>query len=231
MLGAGPAAALPPEDSVAPEGWSYFHVGWDSGATYEYRQRIPDLFGSGEPAQPEADAPAPEASESPKDAHAGFHLKGRVGGSLYLDGGLLGGGGVDGGPKGAVRRARLYTSGEIGYWITTEYKFKFSLVQKSIYLNDFYLRRRPERWIDTIKIGYFDPPTSLQALGSSSARGLMEVPAPVSAFAPGFRVGLQATGVVEDPSLSWGLDLATVGQQQTIGNASSDPVRIVGRLV
>jgi phosphate-selective porin OprO/OprP len=231
MLWVDPAAALPPEDETAPEGWSYFHIGWDSGLTYEYRQRIPDLFETVEPTQPEAEAQSPEASEQPKEPHAPFHLKGRIGGSLYLDGGLLGGSAVDGGLRGAIRRARLYTSGEIGYWFTTEYKFEFALEQFRIFLNDFYLRWHPERWVDTVKIGYFDPPMSLQALGSSSARGLMEVAAPVSAFAPGFRVGLQATGLIEDPSLSWGLDLSSVGQQQTIGNASSDPLRLVGRLV
>jgi phosphate-selective porin OprO/OprP len=231
MLGAGPAQALPPEDGTDPEDWSTFHVGWDSGLTYEYLQRIPNLFESGAPAHPEADAEVGVVPREAPEPHRRFHLKGRVGGSLYLDGGVLGGSAVDDGPSGAIRRARLYTSGEIGYWFTTEYKFEFALERFRIFLNDFYLRWRPERWVDSVKLGYFDPPMSLQALGSSSARGLMEVAAPVAAFAPGFRVGLQATGIVEDPSLSWALDLASVGQQQTIGNASSDPVRIVGRLV
>jgi len=226
MLGASPVAAIPPEASADAEAWTYFDVGWDSGLTYEYRQRLPDLTSLLE-AERESGAEAQQAAEPRRR----FHLKGRVGGSLYLDGGVLRGSALDDGLRGAIRRARLYTSGEIGYWLTTEYKFEFSLEQKRIFLNDFYLRWRPERWVDTVKLGYFDPPMSLQALGSSSARGLMESAAPVAAFAPGFRAGIQAAGIVEDPSLTWGLDVCSIGQEQAVGNASSDPLRIVGRLV
>jgi phosphate-selective porin OprO/OprP len=231
MFGANSSAAPPPDDAAEREEWYSFHLGWDSGLEYEYRQRIPDLLAIARPSDPRADARAGEAADESVEPRRRFHLKGRVGGSLYLDGGLLGGSALENGLAGAVRRARLYTSGEIGYWITTEYKFEFALERERIFLNDFTLRWRPDRWVDTVKFGYFDPPMSLQALGSSSARGLMESAAPVAAFAPGFRIGLQAAGIVADPSLSWGVDIASVGQEQTVGNASSDPLRFVGRLV
>ncbi len=217
---------MPPEEAPGTDGWTYYDFGWSSGFTYEYRQRLPDLISLLDTGR-ESDG---EAQRGAEPRHR-FHLKGRVGGSLYLDGGRLGGSALDDRLAGAIRRARLYTSGEIAYWFTTEYKFEFALERRRVFLNDFYFRWRPERWVDTVKLGYFDPPMSLQALGSSSARGLMESAAPVAAFAPGFRVGMQAAGTVADPSLTWGLDLASVGQEQTIGNASSDPLRFVGRLV
>jgi hypothetical protein len=135
---ARPAAALPPEAPSEDDRWFYFDAGWDQGLTYEYRQRIPglpeleDLIGAG--AEP-GDEP-PEAAPP----HEPFHVKGRIGGSLYLDGGRLRGGAVDDGLDGAVRRARLYTRGELGYWTTTEYKFEFSLENDRFFLNDFFLR-------------------------------------------------------------------------------------------
>lgn len=221
---APPADALPPEASGADEGWTFFDAGWDGGITYEYRQRIPGL------AEPES-AAGTETPAAGAAADRHFHLKGRIGGSLYLDGGLLRGSALDDGLEGRVRRARLYTRGELGYWLTTEYKFEFAVERSRFFLNDFYLRWRPGRWVDAVKFGYFDPPTSLQSLASSSSRGLMEVAAPVAAFAPGFRLGLEASALVEDPSLTWSVSLSSVGQEQTVGNASSDPLRLIGRLV
>lgn len=226
---ARPAVALPPGVPSEDDRWFYFDAGWEQGLTYEYRQRIPgrpeigDLIG--------ADA---EPGDEPPDAaplREPLHVKGRIGGSLYLDGGRLRGRAVDDGLDGAVRRARLYTRGELGYWTTTEYKFEFSLENDRFFLNDFYLRWRPERWVDTVRFGYFDPPVSEQALASSSGRSLMELAAPVAAFAPGFRLGLEAAGLFEDPSLTWSVNLSSVGQAQSIGGASSDPIRVVGRLV
>jgi len=226
LLIAPAAEASPPEAAGDRDGWFSFDTGWDDGITYEYRQRIPGLAELGGFAGIEG----PEAEE-PEEPHAPFHLKGRIGGSLYLDGGRLRGGALDDGLRGALRRARLYTRGDFGYWITTEYKFEFAIEKNRFFLNDFYLRWRPQRWVDTVKFGYFDPPTSLQALGSSSGRALMEVAAPVAAFAPGFRLGLEAAARLEDPSLTWSLSLSSLGQKQTIGNASSDPLRVIGRVV
>jgi phosphate-selective porin OprO/OprP len=219
IAGARVAAALPPEDAET-EGWFSFDVGWKEGITYEYRQRIPGLSEL-------------EIFEDPEAASKRrFFVKGRIGGSLYLDGGWLGGSAVEDGIDGAVRRARLYTQGEIGYWLTTEYKLEFAVEGRRFFLNDFYLRWRPaSRWVDTVKFGYFDPPAGLQQLTSSRERSLMEVAAPVAAFAPGFRVGLQVTGEATDPSLHWAFGVFSLGQQQEVGNASSDPLRLVGRLV
>jgi phosphate-selective porin OprO/OprP len=223
------AVAAPPEASTAGDGWFYLDAGWHEGLTYEYRQRIPAVSDLGGliRSRPE------QGQESTERAapHEPFHVKGRIGGSLYLDGGRLRGSAVEDGLDGAVRRARAYTRGEFGYRLTTEYKFEFALENDRFFLNDFYLRWRPERWVDTVRFGYFDPPVSPQALASSNGRSLMEVAAPVAAFAPGFRLGLEAAGLVADPSLTWSFDLSSVGQAQSIGNASSDPLRVVGRLV
>jgi phosphate-selective porin OprO/OprP len=188
--------------------------GWDAGPTYELRWRslLRHL------------APERFAEES--------HLRGRVGGSLYLDGGYLGFQCCeDSGFAGAVRRARLYARGDLDYGITTEYKFEFAFEGRQLFLNDFYLRWRPSRFVDTIKIGYFDPNYSLGSIASSSARPLLETASPVSAFAPGYRSGIEIAKRYERPDLSWSMDLTSVGQKQNDGDASDSTLRFDGRIV
>jgi phosphate-selective porin OprO/OprP len=161
-------------------------------------------------------------------------LVGRIGGSLSLDGGYLAGGPFDAddaGLAGRVRRARLYTRGELHYGRPTEYKVEFAFEGRKFFLNDFYLRWRFSRWVDSIKFGYFDPPVSLEALAGTGDRSLMETPPAVSAFAPGYRIGLEVAGSQEAPSLAWAANVSSVGQQPQDGDASSSPLRLTGRLV
>ena len=188
--------------------------GWDAAPTYDFRWRsvLRDLV-------PKVHAP---------DAR----LRGRVGGSLYLDGGYLDFQCCeDSGFRGAVRRARLFTRGELDYGITTEYKFEFAFEGRQLYLNDFHLRWRPSRFVDSIKIGYIDPSYSLGSIASSSARPLLETASPVSAFAPGYRSGIEIAKRYEHPDLSWSMDLTSVGQQQNEGDASNSTLRFDGRIV
>jgi len=194
----------------------FFDVGWDDAPTYELGQRFPLL-------EPYAWA----------DAAKEVRLAGRIGASLYLDGGMLAGDALPDGPRFDVRRARLNTRGALKLLVVTEYKVEVGFEDREFYLNDFYLRWRPERFgVDTVRVGYFDPPISLEALSSSSDRSLMELPAPVAAFAPGYRLGVEATGSRARPSFNWSLNLSSVGQSQPNTDASSSSVlRAVGRLV
>jgi phosphate-selective porin OprO/OprP len=187
-----------------------FDLGWDSGVTYRWETRIGDL--------------------DPTGFVTDTLLEGRIGGSLYLDGGWGAGDPLsDEGFLAAVRRARLYTRGHVRRRIDTEYKFEFAIEESQVYLNDFYLRWRPERIVDTVRVGYFDAPIGFQNLVASSSRALMETAAPVSAFVPGYRLGVDFSRVHEDPSLSWFLNLSSIGQSQEFGDASDQPFRIGGR--
>ncbi|HEX5064882.1 MAG TPA: porin [Myxococcota bacterium] len=194
----------------------FFDVGWDDAPTYEFGQRFPAL-------EPYAWA----------DAAKEVRVAGRIGASLYLDGGMLAGGALPDGPRFDVRRARLNTRGALKLLVVTEYKVEVGFEDRDFYLNDFFLRWRPERFgVDTVRFGYFDPPISLEALSGSADRSLMELPAPVAAFAPGYRLGVEATGMRARPSLNWSLNLSSVGQSQPNTDASSSSVlRAVGRLV
>jgi phosphate-selective porin OprO/OprP len=203
------------EESVAEESQFDFDLGWDDGVTYAYRQRLLVLDRVGSPTWLDEVA-----------------VEGRIGGSLYLDGGWVGGTGIrDDGLEGSVRRARAYTSGELHFLANTGYKFEFALDDGRFFLNDFFLRWKPDYVVDTLRFGYFDPPATLQNLVASSSRVLMEVATPVAAFAPGFRLGVDVARAHQRPSLSWFLSVSSVGQEMQVGDASDEPLRVYGRLV
>lgn len=157
--------------------------------------------------------------------------EGRVGGTLYLDGGHVDGDLPGEGWEAAVRRARVYTRGRLSAWLRTEYKVELAFEGDRLILNDFYLRWRPRRFADTLTLGYMDPPFGMQTLVSSASRSLMEVGSPAAAFSPGFRLGVEAAGTHDAPDLSWFVNLATVGQRQETGDASETPIRGTARLV
>jgi phosphate-selective porin OprO/OprP len=208
-LAAARAAAA---DAGPPADRFRFDLGWDRGITYRWVSALDDL--------------------DPTGLVGDTVLEGRIGGSLYLDGGWGAGAALsEEGFLAAVRRARLYTSGALLRHLETEYKFEFAIEDRDLYLNDFYLRWRPERVVDTVRVGYFDAPVGFENLVASSSRALMETAAPVSAFVPGFRLGIETSGVHADPSLTWFLHLSSIGQSQQFGDASDQPLRAGGRLV
>lgn len=189
-----------------------FDLGWDAGPTYSLWRSTARL-----------------RAHDPTGWLSDFELRGRVGGSLSLDGGFLDGPDGEHGLTGAVRRARLYTSGRFQIGRPIEYKFEFALEEREIFFNDFYLRWRFSRWIDSIQIGYFDPPVGLDALAGSRDRGLMELAPALSAFAPGFRIGAQASGSFERPSLAWAFNVSSLGQRPNDAEVSSSPLRLTAR--
>ena len=206
--------ASPPDAEPAPEADVSFDLGWDRGLTYDVRRQLP-ISRTGLP-----------------NWLDDVSLRGRIGASLYLDGGFTAGVPDEGdGLAGEVRRARIYTSGRFQYALPIEYKVEFAVESDRVLLNDFYLGWRPPRYVDRLRVGYFDPPATLQNLVSSSSRGLMEVGSPVAAFAPGYRLGVDVKRRHRHPSLSWFLNLSTVGQQAEVGDASEERLRIFGRVV
>jgi phosphate-selective porin OprO/OprP len=207
-------AVLPARAEAPSEARKRFDVGWDAGPTYEVWQST-----------------APLRAYDPTGLLADFELRGRIGGSLSLDGGWLDGavGEGDEGFAGTVRRARLYTSGVFRIARPIEYKFEFAFEEQDVFLNDFYLRWHFSRWIDSIQVGYFDPPVSLEALAGTRDRGLMEVAPALSAFAPGFRIGAQVAGSFERPSLSWAFNISSLGQSPNDAEVSSSPLRLTVR--
>jgi phosphate-selective porin OprO/OprP len=202
----GGATAQDAPDPQDDEGDPPLALGWDAGLAY--------------------DVELPRSWLGPDTSAVG-----RVGGTLYVDGGHVDGDTPGEGWDASVRRARVYTRGRISSWLRTEYKVELAFEDERVYLNDFYLRWRPRRLADTLTVGYMDPPFGLQTLVSSASRSLMEVGSPAAAFSPGYRLGVEAAGSYDAPDLSWFVNLATVGQRQQTRDASSTPIRGTARVV
>jgi phosphate-selective porin OprO/OprP len=158
-------------------------------------------------------------------------LRGRVGFTLDVDGGWLGGT-PESKWKTLARRARFDARGKLFHWLGPSYRFQFALEEDEVFLNDFFLRWPiTYSWIDSIRVGYFDPPLSLAALESSAATALMEIPAPAAAFSPGFRAGVEAAGTWAAPDLTWQTALSAAGQSgQNSGQDSKNGFRWTGRI-
>jgi phosphate-selective porin OprO/OprP len=208
LCGAGAGAA---HADAADAAYDRFDVGWDEGPTYELAQPL-------------------DAVPLAGDLASEVRLRGRIGGSLFLDGGYLDG--VDEDDEGfsaIVRRARLDTRGTFTFARPVDYKVELAFERSRVFLNDFYLRWRFERWIDAIQVGYFDPPVSQEALAATRDRALMEVAPALSAFAPGFRLGVEVRGSAERPSLSWAANLSSIGQRPNDAEVSSSALRFTVR--
>jgi len=131
----------------------------------------------------------------------------------------------------SLRRLRIETLGRISYGLDTRYKISFGAEDGKIYLNDFWLGWNPGRYVERIRFGYLDPPFSLQALTSAQERSFMETAAPVAAFAPGYRLGIEFRDRFLDPDVSWISSLSSVGQSQAFSDASDSPFRFSLRTI
>lgn len=153
-------------------------------------------------------------------------LVGRIGASLFLDYGFVSGDAIGNSWDVELRRLRIETIGRFDYGIETRFKLSFGGENGKVYLNDFWFSWQPTRWIERLRFGYIDPPFSIQALTANAERSFMEAAAPVGAFAPGYRLGLEARNRYLDPAdVSWIASLSSVGQSQQFSDASDSPFR------
>lgn len=209
-----PAEAPEPEPAPAPEPadtenaieWRF---AWDDAPTYEMWVLTPEL------------------QEGDKlGIVRDLGLVGRIGASLFLDYGFVSGDGIGNEWDIELRRLRLETLGRFSYGLETWFKISFGAEDRRFYLNDFWFAWRPSHWVERLRFGYIDPPFSLQALTSSNERSFMEAAAPVAAFAPGYRLGLEARDRYLEPlDVSWIASLSSVGQSQQFSDASDSPFR------
>ncbi|HTO71085.1 MAG TPA: porin [Myxococcota bacterium] len=159
---------------------------------------------------------------------------------MFLDYGFVSGEGLGNSWEIEMRRFRIETLGHVSHWLDTDYKLSIGVERERFYVNDFWLAWKPDwaaGWIGRIRLGYIDPPFSLQQLTTSQARSFMEAPAPVAAFSPGYRLGLEFSNRLIDPfqwsgvDVSWISSLSSVGQSQQFSDASSSPFRASLRTV
>ncbi|MDF7807458.1 porin [Pontiellaceae bacterium B12219] len=159
-------------------------------------------------------------------------LTGRLGAKLFLDGALYREQGnlPDAESKIYIRKLRVNTYGRGFFLSPMTYGLEFGVADGSFFFNDGYLWFHDVPWIESVKMGVFTAPMSMSSLQSSSSTPLMETAAPVSAFAPGDKLGIQLGGPVSNQrsTLYGGLFSDVV----TTENAASvnDAYRFVGRV-
>jgi phosphate-selective porin OprO/OprP len=213
LLAATVAAAEEPA-ATAPRSALRFNIGWPEGITYEFRKVTPSL--------------GDQRLLSPLE---NVYLIGRVGARLDIDAAAFAVHSLPDFDNGiAARRVRFYLLGDFSLGLPLGYKFEFSIEGRKAFLNDFYIRWRPPRWVDSVDVGYLTPPMGLENVVSSRTLTFMEVAGPVQALAPGFRSGIAAAGHSDPWRTAWKLGFYSVGQQQLVGDASQVAAQFVGRL-
>jgi len=207
--------AAPALEAEATYGRVRFDADWPEGITYEVRGRYPeeDLWGPLQPFQE-------------------VYLVGRIGARLDLDGAAFVAdrslGDFSDGVK--VRRARFYLLGDFRLGLPLGYKFEFSIEGNSVFLNDFYLRWKPPKWIDAVDVGYLTPPFGLDNVVSSRSLTFMEVGSPIAALAPGYRSGFSLSGHWQPWRFAWSGGAYSLGQEQISGDASESSAQLTARL-
>jgi len=128
-----------------------------------------------------------------------------------------------------LRRGRLYTLGNTYYIRPLDYRLEFGFAGTDFFFNEGYLRWNEVPWIQSIQVGQFKAPMSLEMMGSSGSTTFMERGSPVLAFAPGSRLGVQIGGpfIRERTTLMIG-GFANVASLD-VGDASDNAVGPIGR--
>ena len=219
------ALAIADEDTDADDGliaWKirhsrlYLDAGWPEGITYELgrRQDIPEPLGMLPPFE-EVVLSGRIAFRLDLDA-AGFVAPRSLG---DFESGVI------------VRRARVETSGQFLFGVTTDYDFEMSIEGESVFLNQSYLAWNPNRFgVATITLGHTTPPMGLENMESSRTYVFMEMGSPGQALAPGYRSGLILNGAHVPWRLAWAAGFFSAGQTQATGDASKALAQGIGRL-
>ena len=129
-----------------------------------------------------------------------------------------------------LRRALFYTTGEFRFIIPILFKIDLGGVGDELYWSDLYVWFRDVPYAGTVKVGQYDAPMSLEALTGSTYETFMEYGAPVEAFAPGLKVGVQVSDHRQDQRATWAFGVFTDGQTPDVGDASDSVARLTGRV-
>lgn len=187
-----PVPAATPEETKRAFDWD---LHWDRGVHYVLRQRV---------AVGVLDQLIPY-----RLLHEEIALQGKIGGKLAVDGAAFvtqgGLGPIDDGIQ--LRRARLYTTGDLFLVFPIFYKFEVSIVNQDVFLEEAYFGFRDVPFLQEVTLGNIKTPLGLEAVVSGQDTAFMETASPVEAFAPGIKPGVRIGGPVLDQRVTWALGL------------------------
>lgn len=213
--GCGQEAA--PEPAPKTFTWGVHWGGLSDGLRYSLWKRVE--FGG-----PDDLVPAPRVRDE-------LSLNGKIGAKLAIDGaafvttGTLRG--LDDGIE--VRRARLYTMGDLHVLIPMFYKVEISVQGGAFVLEENYLGFRDVPLAGNLIVGNVQTPMGLEAVLSGRDLTFMEASAPVQAFAPGVKAGILAGRPVFDHHATWAFGFFSGGGSVEIGTFTGQTTA-VGRV-
>ena len=218
-IGAGLAAhgeEPAPVQEEKPVTWDLRWAGWN-GLEYELRQR--------------AEVGGPDGVIPYRLIEDNIGLKGKIGGKLAIDGAAFWTTGslpdIDNGFE--VRRARIYTTGDIDLAVSLFYKLEVSVIHNQVVLEENYLGIKKVPVLQTITVGNIQTPFSLEDITSGRDVTFMEEAAPTHAFAPGTKPGVVVGGPVLDQRATWRLGLFSGSSNEQLGNLSG-LATVIGRV-
>lgn len=129
----------------------------------------------------------------------------------------------------SVRRFRINTYGRGFFFSPITYGLEFGATDGKFYFNDGYLWFHDVKYVNSIKLGFFKAPMSLEALQSGSKTPMMEVAAPVAAFSAGYKLGLQLGGPSKNKRSTFYGGIFGDAADTASGDASTSYSRLIGR--
>jgi phosphate-selective porin OprO/OprP len=217
-LGAAEAHGEEPAPGEAEKSfaWDLRWAGWN-GLEYELRQRV--------------EVGGPDRLIPYRLIEDRIKLKGKVGAKLAIDGAAFWTSGslpdIHDGFE--VRRARVYTIGDLDLVLALFYKLEVSVIHNQAVAEENYLGVKNVPLLQSITVGNIKTPFSLGKVASFGNLTFMERAAPTQAFAPGIKPGLAVGGPVLDQRATWRFGLFSGASNQQIGNLSGLATAI-GRL-
>jgi phosphate-selective porin OprO/OprP len=134
---------------------------------------------------------------------------------------------IDDGPY--IRRFYVNTYGRGFFLSPLTYGLEFGVSDGSFFFNNGYLWFHEIPYIESLKLGFFKAPMSLESLQTSSSLMMMERAAPVSAFAPAYKLGIQLGGPLKSRRATLYGGLFGDGADTESGDASQSYNRYIGR--
>ncbi len=128
-----------------------------------------------------------------------------------------------------IRRARLYTAGYFFYIFPAFYKAEMEIADGKFFIREIFLWLDNVPVIQTVKIGHFKAPSTLDNMISSRDRIFMESATPVEAFSQGIKNGIQISDSLENQRATWAVGWFANGNSADINDASKSISRLLCR--
>lgn len=128
-----------------------------------------------------------------------------------------------------LRRARLYTTGSFYLRVPVSYKVEAEVANQDFYVREVYLWLAQLRFVQSLKVGHFKAPMTLEGCTSAGDTLFLERASPVEAFGPGVMFGIQPAGTSADKRRTWAFGCFADAGNSDVSEASRSLTRAIGR--